>query len=97
MGWPPKGFDLQGCLMAFLLLWLTANLVTALYSFAAALLTAGKQKLSPSHECNREKGIGGGAEAGAGPRRRSKGRSHIFACREGTGQILALQGALAVS
>lgn len=40
--------------MAFLLLWLSASLLTALYNFVDVLLTAGDQKLHPSYDWNRE-------------------------------------------
>lgn len=41
--------------MALLRLWLTANLVIALYNFVNALLTTGSQKLYSRHDWNREK------------------------------------------
>ena len=44
--------------MAFLLLWLTANLVTALSNFVDALLTAGNQKLYPAMIGTGRKGTG---------------------------------------
>lgn len=45
--------------MAFLLLWLTASLVTALYNVVDALRTAGNQKLCAGHDRIGEKRNGG--------------------------------------
>lgn len=95
--------------MAFLRLWLTANLVIALYNFVNALLTTGNQKLYPSHDWNRERknreqpwqrlDSGEGTEGSitfclAGG---GMGVARNAATTKATALIITMQGALAMS
>lgn len=64
--------------MAFLLLWLAAHLVITLSNSVGALLTAGTQKLYPSHDRNREKRRGEYLRQGLDPRKGVEGgRAHF--------------------
>lgn len=62
--------------MALVPLWLAASLVTALSSFVG-VLTAGKQKLYPYCDWDRQK------RQGLNPGEAAKGRSHTFAWLDG--------------
>lgn len=78
LGRLPMDFDLQGCLTASLLLWLTAGLAPALYNLADALLIPGKRELYPSQDWNGEKRAQEQLWQGLGPGEGTEGRSHIL-------------------